>query len=247
MLATIRYYRMGWRPGAGYGPIQDEKTNRVVKLLPDGRVQFETPEHVLVLHPANERTPDGWRLFACPGGDCEQNEHSLGIHRVWMLDEEYRRLAGDLYQEIKTQEKTTMEKPMEQPVEQPVEMTEYNWQEYDGRQRQPAASPRVTLRRNGIIALNRAALALIDTPARVVFLWDAGRRAIGVRPAEDERPGSYEVKLPKSGRGDTANISMRGFIKWAGIPTIEDPVDYVPKAQDGVLIVELESRNDPQG
>lgn len=99
--------------------------------------------------------------------------------------------------------------------------------------------PTVTLQKRGLMSLNRAAHALISSPEFVELLWDADRRIIGLRPAEESNPNAYPAR-PQSKESDKGPILVAGavFTRHYDIPT-EESRRRVVTAEDGILCIDL--------
>ena len=70
------------------------------------------------------------------------------------------------------------------------------WEEFvrrDARSRR-GGPPRVTIRPNGVFALNKAAAELIGEPSHVVLLCDVENQIAAIRPSSNDVPHAYKLR-----------------------------------------------------
>lgn len=99
--------------------------------------------------------------------------------------------------------------------------------------------PAATIQKRGLISLNRAAHALIDSPEAVELLWDADRNMIGIRPASLENPNAYPAR-PQSPSSRKGPVLIAGslFTRHIGLDTSEAR-RWVPTVENGILVIDL--------
>ncbi len=74
----------------------------------------------------------------------------------------------------------------------------------------------VSIQKQGIIAFNRAAFALLGEPTAVELLYDRERSLVGLRRAEES--ASHALRVRTSSAGGTFVVSAARFVKHYGIP-----------------------------
>lgn len=104
--------------------------------------------------------------------------------------------------------------------------------------------PTVTIQRRGLMSLNRAAHGLIGAPDFVELLWDAERRIVGLRAADEGNPNAYPARPQSSSKDNKGPILVAGavFARHYDIPTDESR-RWVVRADDGILLVELDKES----
>jgi hypothetical protein len=102
-----------------------------------------------------------------------------------------------------------------------------------------ATVPAVTVQKKGLIALNRAAYALIGDPEAVELLWDADRKVIGLRPSEVTNPNAYPAR-PQSANPTKGPILVAGtkFTQFIGMDTSR-ALRWVPTVEDEILCIDI--------
>lgn len=107
---------------------------------------------------------------------------------------------------------------------------------FDKRQAPLAKAPAVTIQKRGLMSLNRAAFSLIGNPSTVELLYDRESDVVGIRPAADNVPHAYSVRLGK----DTGPVMVAGtaFCQFYRIDTTTSR-RWTPTVADGVLCVDL--------
>lgn len=118
----------------------------------------------------------------------------------------------------------------------------FQFVEFEGRGTGPrdeieSKRPRVSIRKDASIAWNQVADDALGNPRRVVLMFDAGARAIGLRAATDADAHGYTVS--REGRTSGRFVRPRAFLGAFDIDTSESR-RYPAVVDDGVLIVELE-------
>lgn len=99
-------------------------------------------------------------------------------------------------------------------------------------------NPRVVLTKEKIFRLNKKALELIGEPEAVRFLYDAGRRRIGIRSVEPQAPYAFRTRIRDKGQAGYVHGSQ--FCNRFGIrPEASIEFDSVRVDGDGTLILEL--------
>ena len=100
--------------------------------------------------------------------------------------------------------------------------------------------PRVSLSKEGIIALNRSALELMGEPTAVVLLFDRQNNCIGLRPTSPKTAHSFRLHLKGRGRGRF--IYARRFLNYY---RLRRPVtiifNKIERSNEGVLVLDLEN------
>lgn len=105
--------------------------------------------------------------------------------------------------------------------------------------------PSVTIQKRGLMSLNRAAYALIDSPQAIELLWDRERKVIGMRPASLESPDAYPARAQNAG-SDRGPILVAGsmFTRFIDLDT-SDAKRWVPQLEDGILCIDLKVAGQP--
>ena len=103
--------------------------------------------------------------------------------------------------------------------------------------------PAVTIQKNGLFSLNRAAHGLIGEPDFVELLWDAKQRVIGLRPAKEDNPNAFPVRA-QSSKTDKGPVLVAGtlFTRHYDIPTHQSR-RWVVRADDGILCIDLKQES----
>lgn len=99
--------------------------------------------------------------------------------------------------------------------------------------------PTATIQKRGLISLNRAAFALIDSPEAVELLWDEDRRIIGIQPAPLQSPNAYPAR-PQSSASNKGPVLIAGnlFTRFIGLDTSEAR-RWVPTVEGDVLCIDM--------
>lgn len=102
-----------------------------------------------------------------------------------------------------------------------------------------AKVPSVTLQKTGVLSLNRAAMALIDTPTYVELLWDADRKVMGLRAAAEANPNAYPAR-PQNAKADKGPILVAAgtFAQYYKIE-LEASRRWTPFVEEGVLCIDM--------
>ena len=103
-------------------------------------------------------------------------------------------------------------------------------------------TPRVTIQKDGNLGINRAAMALIDTPERIVYLRDEGSTSFGIAAAPEGAMNAYPARPQANGSSYVASAKL--FLQWAGVPLRDQPQYFIPKLEGDVLVVNF---GDPAG
>jgi hypothetical protein len=110
------------------------------------------------------------------------------------------------------------------------------FEEFLGRGSTVTERPRVTIQRNGKLALNQAAIGLLGNPEAVVLLYAPDTRSMGLRPSSKRVPHAYQV----AGHGGSrATVTIIAFTKHYGID-LSVTRSYYPALEDGVLVFDLD-------
>lgn len=112
----------------------------------------------------------------------------------------------------------------------------HSFEEFTGRGTKPSERPRVTIRRNGKMSLNSAALRVLGDPNAVVLLYDGTTRSVGLRPAT--RRVSHAYPVSRHGRG-AATVTFIAFAKHYGID-LSTTRSYDGALEDDILVIELD-------
>ena len=112
------------------------------------------------------------------------------------------------------------------------------WEEYRGWSSPKSLTPRATITRQRRLSLNRAAYELLRCPARVVLLYDARHRAIGIRAATPEDSYTYEVR--KQPRGTGYIMTTEAFIRHYAIDCSQLTVFNQMRLENDILVLELD-------
>lgn len=110
---------------------------------------------------------------------------------------------------------------------------------FDKRLTPLSKAPSITIQRKGIMSINRAGFALMDSPAAVELLYDRDRHVIGLRPADQTVPHAYEVR-PQTPSKDTGPLLVAGTA-FTNFYKIDTSVSrrWTPRMEDGVLCIDL--------
>jgi hypothetical protein len=102
-----------------------------------------------------------------------------------------------------------------------------------------ATVPAVTVQKGGLIALNRAAYALIGDPEAVELLWDADRKVIGLRPSELTNPNAYPAR-PQSANSTKGPVMVAGrkYTQFIGMDTSR-ALRWIPTIEGEILCIDI--------
>jgi hypothetical protein len=100
------------------------------------------------------------------------------------------------------------------------------------------AAPRVTLRRDRRLSLNQAAYDLLGCPAAVALLYDASRRAIGLRAPPGDTAQHFRVQ--KQGTSTNYLVDAVPFIRHYGIDHSQLTVFEPVQLEEGILVLPLD-------
>lgn len=108
-----------------------------------------------------------------------------------------------------------------------------------------ATVPVVTVQKKGLIALNRAAYAMIGDPEAVELLWDEDRKIIGLRPSELTNPNAYPAR-PQSANSTKGPILVAGtkFTQFIGMDTSR-AMRWIPTIEDEILCIDISKPGQP--
>jgi hypothetical protein len=109
---------------------------------------------------------------------------------------------------------------------------------FDKRMTPLAKAPSVTIQKRGVISLNKAAHALIDSAETVELLYDRDRSVIALRATDDTSPHAYAIRAGSTGGTGQAIISATAFTQHYGIDTTATR-RWKPFTEDGMLCVDL--------
>lgn len=104
------------------------------------------------------------------------------------------------------------------------------------------AIPRVSVEPSRGLSLNGPAYELLGRPASVIFLFDAERRAIGLRAAEAAAQNAYPVK--QQGSANSYRVSAKKFLRHCGLHT-GNVRTSTPRLEGGIVVVEVEQIANP--
>lgn len=129
----------------------------------------------------------------------------------------------------------------------PMKRDGEGFQEFKGRSLPVNRSvPRFAIQRSGLISLNGAAFKLLGEPEFVVFLYDAERKAIGLKPASQGIAYAYPVR--RHGVYHSYRVSARAFLRHFGIKYGSEVLSFHPYMEGDVLVVKLdEDGNEIEG
>lgn len=102
-------------------------------------------------------------------------------------------------------------------------------------------SPVVSIQANGVIRLNKAAVASLGEPSQVIMLWDRQNGKLGIAAAKDNDERAYRISYASG----AAKIVPRAFLKYIGIKnerTIHLPADLAK----GMLQASLPTGKKPE-
>ena len=90
------------------------------------------------------------------------------------------------------------------------------FQFFEGHSTISATTPQVTIRKNGLMVLTAAAVAMLgDDVTRVRFGFDPDSNSIGLQGASDDTKGSYLLRKQKHGASKT--VDGRRFLAHLGV------------------------------
>ena len=75
-----------------------------------------------------------------------------------------------------------------------------NFEVFEGKRRQAAHEPLVTLQARGSFSFNEAAYDAMGRPKRLLLLFDPDQRIVGFQPTEEDVPYAYPVHKQPNGR-----------------------------------------------
>lgn len=104
------------------------------------------------------------------------------------------------------------------------------------------ATPRVSVEPGRGLSFNGPAYELLGRPASVVFLFDAERRAIGLRAAELGAPIAYPVK--QQGSSNSYRVSAKKFLRHCGLHN-GNVRTSTPRLEGEIVVVEVEQIGNP--
>jgi hypothetical protein len=100
-----------------------------------------------------------------------------------------------------------------------------------------AGDPFISIQRNGIIALNRSAFALLGEPEAVELLYDRDAKRVGVRSCDAKAPNGHAVRAQNS-RGSSFVVTATLFTRHYGIET-DTARRWAATFDGGVLTIDL--------
>lgn len=105
--------------------------------------------------------------------------------------------------------------------------------------------PSVTIQKRGLMSLNRAAYAMLESPEAIELLWDSDRRIIGMRAAQLESPDAYPAR-PQSSSSERGPILIAGslFTRYIGLDT-SSAKRWVPSLEGDILTIDLSVDGQP--
>lgn len=101
--------------------------------------------------------------------------------------------------------------------------------------------PRVTIQKDGNLGINRAAMELIGTPEKIVYLRDEQSRSFGIAGAPEGVLNSYPARAQANGSSYVASAKL--FLQWADVPFGNKPRFFVPRLEDDVLVIDFDDEN----
>ena len=97
--------------------------------------------------------------------------------------------------------------------------------------------PRATLQKQGILAVNEAAYALLGAPRAVELLYDRAAGVIGLRAVHPSLPHAYAIR--RRGKSRSYHVAVAGFARHYGIP-MDATRTYPAEKRGDVLAVRLD-------
>lgn len=94
-----------------------------------------------------------------------------------------------------------------------------NFESFSRRMVSLKGDPQITIRRHGMIALNRPAFAAMGSPTAVELLYDRRDRIVGLRPVEPRADNAYQVRRASPSDSGPWVISAMAFIRFYDIDT----------------------------
>jgi hypothetical protein len=101
-----------------------------------------------------------------------------------------------------------------------------------------AKAPSVTIQKQGVISLNKAAHDLLGRAETVELLYDQERQVMALRPTDDSSPHAYAVRAGSKRGPGQAIVSATAFTQHYGIDTTATK-RWKPFVEDGMLCVDL--------
>lgn len=110
---------------------------------------------------------------------------------------------------------------------------------FDKRSAVMVKSPMVTIQKNGLFSLNKAAYAAMENPEAVELLYDPESRLIGFRPTSPEGMRAFPVRS-QGKNANTLMVAGQAFTKHYDIDT-SVARRYAVEMRDGMLVLDLNS------
>ena len=110
---------------------------------------------------------------------------------------------------------------------------------YEGNLSESSATPRITIRRGGLMVVSRAAAEMLgDDVSHIQFAYDRLNGAIGIRAATAETAGSYRLRTQR--KSPTRLVGARRFLKYHEIKTEKATTFEVRDFGNGIIGFRIE-------
>ena len=112
------------------------------------------------------------------------------------------------------------------------------WEMFDRRTaRAIKGQPVVSIQKRGTFGFNRAAWEALGEPAAISLMYNRPANAIGFKPAPEEDPRSYPIRV--QARGSSYQVAGKAFLQAYGLHVPDHSRRYQADMQGDILVVDL--------